>query len=98
MDQLVANNGGAGFATGATVLNTADTIVNATITYYNADGSATGVTKTFAITAHTSQPLYQGAAGLEAGFYGQAIIAADSNSFVVTTNALNASMFYTYVE
>jgi kumamolisin len=95
---IVANNGGAGFTTGATVLNTTDTTINATITYYNADGSATGVTKTFAIAAHASQPLYQGAAGLETGFYGQAIIIADSNSLVVTTNALNASMFYTYVE
>jgi hypothetical protein len=95
---IVANNGGAGFTTGATVLNTADTSVNATITYYNVDGSATGITKAFSIAAHASQPLYQGAAGLTAGFYGQAVITADSNSLVVTTNALNASMFYTYVE
>jgi len=98
---IVANNGG-GLTSGATILNTADTAVNATITYYNPDGAEVGNMQSFQIAAHASLPIYQGATGLPSGFMGQAVITQTSaniaNSLLVTTNVQSDSLFYSYVK
>ncbi len=98
---IVANNGN-GLISGATILNTADTVVNGTIAYYNPDGTGVGNLRPFQIAAHASLPIYQGAAGLPSGFVGQAIITQTStgvaNSLLVTTNVQSDNLFYSYVE
>ena len=96
----VMANGGGGFVSGATLLNTGDTAVTGTIRYYNRDGTGVGSAQSFQIAAHASLPVFQGAVGLPAGFVGQAIISLDGagGGVMVTTNVQSASLFYTYTE
>ena len=98
---IVANNGN-GLTSGATILNTTDTVVNGTIAYYNPDGTGVGHVQPFQIAAHASLPIYQGAAGLPSGFVGQAVItqtsASAASSLLVTTNVQSDNLFYSYVE
>ena len=95
-------NGGNGFVSGATILNTSEVAVSGTISYYNPDGTAlVGHSQSFTIAAHASQPVYQGGVGLPNGFAGQAIVTQSSGtagSLIVTTNVQNDSLFYTYTE
>jgi hypothetical protein len=99
----VVANGGFGYITGLTILNTSNQPVSGVISYYNLDGSAQGASQNFQIGAFASQPAYQGApqAGLPKTFYGTAIVRVTSgpnNALIVTTNALSAFTFYTYTE
>jgi plastocyanin len=96
---VMANNG-FGYTTGATVFNTSNTSVSATITYYNTDGSLAGSPQQFSIGPNASQPLYQGNVGLPNPFYGSAVVTQSSPnaSLIVTTNALSNAFFYTYTE
>jgi hypothetical protein len=96
---VMANNG-FGYTTGATVFNTSNTNVSATISYYNTDGSLAGSPQQFSIGPYASQPLYQGNVGLPNPFYGSAVVTQISagTSLIVTTNALSNAFFYTYTE
>jgi hypothetical protein len=99
----IVANGGNGYITGATILNTTDTPQSGTINYYKVDGTIipTVANQSFSIAAHASLPIYQGAAGLPIGFYGGAVItstSSNSNGLIVTTNAQNDNMFFTYTE
>ena len=92
---IVANNGN-GFTSGATVLNTGETAVSGSVSYYKPDGTQVGQTYSFTIAAHASLPVYQGDAGLPQGFYGQAVVSSSGSSLVVTTNAQSDNLFFTY--
>ena len=92
---IVANNG-KGFTSGATVLNTGETVVNGSVSYYKPDGTQVGQTYSFTIAAHASLPVYQGDAGLPSGFYGQAVVSSSGGSLLVTTNAVSDNLFFTY--
>jgi hypothetical protein len=98
---IVANNGQGGYTSGLTILNTADTTVNASLNYYQPDGTLiSGASQTFSIAAHASVPVYQGAveAKLPDGFYGQAVVSAASPDLLVTTNVQSDNLFFTYTE
>ena len=99
---VVANGGNGGFASGATILNTGDTAVSGTISYYRADGTQlTAGSQSFTIAAHASLPIYQGGAGLPNGFAGQAVVVQTSgaaNSLLTTTNVQSPDLFYSYTE
>ena len=103
---FVANQG-QGFSTGATIFNTSEASVSGTISYYQTDGTqvatgnAAGQSNTITISAHASQPVYQGRAGLPSGFYGQAVITqtgGTTGSLMVTTNVQGDDLFYTYTQ
>lgn len=99
---VISNGGYNNYVTGDTIFNSSNQPISATIRYYNADGTlVTGATESFTITAHASQPFYQGNAGLPTNFYGTAVVTENSgpaNSLLVTTNAENNALFYTYIE
>jgi len=97
----VMDNGGFGFTTGATILNTSNQPVTATVQYYNLDGSPVGHLQTYNIAGNASQAVYQGdpSQGLAVGFKGTALVTETSgaaNSLIVTTNAQSNDFFYTY--
>ena len=101
----MANGGNGSLVSGATILNTSNTEVSGTVSYYNQDGTVLeggSHSQSFTIAAHTSLPVYQGgtAAGLPSGFVGQAVITqsggAGTGGLIVTTNVQNDSLFYTY--
>jgi hypothetical protein len=97
----VMANGGFGFTTGATILNTSNQTVNGTLQYYNLDTSTAGTVQSFTIAPNASQQYYQGSAGLSAGYYGVAVVTVTggpANSLIVTTNAISSNFFYTYTE
>jgi kumamolisin len=99
----VMANGGFGYTTGTTILNTSNQTVTGTLQYYNLAGTATGTPQNFSIGPNASQAFYQGdpAQALGSGFYGVAVISqtgGPANSLIDTTNAISASFFYTYVE
>jgi hypothetical protein len=97
----VVANGGYGYTTGATILNTSNLALDGTIQYFNIDGTITGAVQAFSIAPHASQLVYQGATGLPSNFYGTAVLnqtGGVANSLIVTTNALSSSFFYTYTE
>lgn len=99
---VVANLGFGSFTSGLTILNTSNTTLSGTISYYNSNGTLVGSNQPFTIAPHASQPFYQGAANLPSGFYGQAVVNAQNgsaaNSLIVTTNVQNSNLFYTYTE
>lgn len=99
---VVSNGGYGSYVTGDTVFNASNQTISATIQYYNPDGTTlTAATQTVSIAPHASQPFYQGNAGLPTNFYGTAVISENSgpaNALLVTTNAENNALFYTYVE
>ncbi len=103
----VLANGGFGYVTGATILNTSNATVNGSIQYYNIDGTSQGNAKAFSIAPFASQVAYQGdpTQGLPGPtsptpFYGTAIVTETSsgNDLIVTTNAQSQAFFYTYTE
>jgi hypothetical protein len=97
----VVANGGYGYTTGTTILNTGNLALDGTIQYFNIDGTTLGAAQAFSIAPHASQLVYQGAAGLPDNFYGTAVLKQTggvANSLIVTTNALSSSFFYTYTE
>lgn len=95
----VLANGGYGYTTGTTVLNTSNNSISGSIQYYDLTGKAIGSSQPFNIGPHASQLLYQGAAGLPQGFYGTAVVSTNSgNNLITTTNAQSANFFYTYSE
>jgi hypothetical protein len=96
---VMANNG-FGYTTGATVFNTSNANVSATITYYNTDGTVVGSPQQFSVGPNASQPIYQGNVGLPNPFYGSAVVTQVNagTSLIVTTNALANAFFYTYTE
>lgn len=103
IDLPTVANGGSGFTTGATILNTSSTSVSGTVQYYNADGTVVGTAKPFSVGPHASQLLYQGdpTQSLPSGFYGTAVISQTSGtpgSLIVTTNAQSSNFFYSYTE
>jgi hypothetical protein len=97
---IVANNGQGGYTSGLTILNTTASAVSGSVSYYNPDGTlVAGASQNFTIAAQASLPVYQGAAGLPHGFYGQAVVrGASANSLMVTTNVQSDSLFFTYTE
>jgi hypothetical protein len=99
---VMANNG-FGYTTGNTVFNTSNQTVNATLQYYNLDGTSAGTVQTLSLAPNASKAFYQGdpAQGLASGFYGVAVLTqtgGPANSLIDTTNAVSANFFYTYVE
>lgn len=99
----VISNGGYTYITGYTIFNTASQPVTATVNYYTPDGKiVSGASQTFTVTANGSYGVYQGASSLPGGFYGTAVITESNNSpanaLIVTTNAQNPALFYTYSE
>lgn len=103
----VLANGGFGYVTGATILNTSSTTVSGSIQYYNIDGTTQGTAKPFTIAPFASQVAFQGdpAQGLPGPtsptpYYGTAIVTETSpgNDLIVTTNAQSQAFFYTYTE
>lgn len=96
----VVANGGFGYITGATIYNTSNAAVSGTISFYNSDGSPTGVSQSFSVAAHASVAYYQGSANLALGYYGTAIVSetGSGNDLIVTTNAESFNFFYTYTE
>jgi hypothetical protein len=100
----VMANGGFGYTTGTTILNSSSNDVSGSIQYYQVDGSVQGNPQSFTIAAHASKLIYQGdpAQGLPSGanaFYGTAVITQANNGhdLIATTNA-EAALFYTYTE
>lgn len=100
----VMANGGYGYTTGATILNTSSNTVNGAIQYYNLDGTPQGIAQPFTIAPFASQLVYQGNAAQNLpsssnGFYGTAIIAENGggNDLIATANA-ESNLFYTYTE
>jgi hypothetical protein len=107
-------NGGLGFNSGLTILNTSSTPVSGTIQYYNLDGTTAGSPQPFsanggtgynffAMRPHGSFPTFVGdkASSLPPNFYGTAIVTQTSgtpNSLIVTVNLQSASVFYSYSE
>ena len=98
----VIANGGYGYVTGATILNTSASVVNANIQYYNVNGTAQGGLHPITVQPHASSSAFQGDAGqgLGAGFYGTAIVTetGGGNDLIITTNAQSNLFFYTYTE
>jgi hypothetical protein len=100
---VMANGAFGGYVTGATVANTTDLSVAATIQYYDLSGALVGTPKAFTVGPHASYSLYQGDAGqgLAAGFYGTAVVNVTSgptSSLLVTTNAQSNAFFYSYTD
>jgi hypothetical protein len=100
----VMANGGFGYITGATILNTTNQTVSGSVQYYKIDGSTQGSPQNFNIPAYSSQVIYQGnGSGLPDGFYGEAVVTqaangGSANNLIVTTNAISPTFFYTYTE
>jgi hypothetical protein len=95
---IVANNGQGGYTSGATILNTREQAVSGSISYYLPNGTqVAGASQNFTIAAHASVPVYQGAANLPSGFYGQAVVTTSvENSLLVTVNVQSDNLFFTY--
>lgn len=98
----VISNGGYTYVTGDTVFNNSSSTVTATIQYYNTDGTLVpNVGQTFSVGPHSSAASFQGLANLPTGFYGTAVvteIGGPANALIITTNAQNSALFYTYTE
>lgn len=99
----VVSNGGFTYITGDTIFNTSNKTVSGTLTYYNADGSQVpNSSQSFTIPAFGSAAFYQGSGNLPSNFYGTAVITEANgdatNALIVTTNAQNSALFYTYTE
>lgn len=99
----VISNGGYTYITGDTIFNTSSQTVTATLSYYTPDGtSVTGASKILTIPGHASAAFYQGDGSLPSGFYGTAVLtetnSSPANALIVTTNAQNVALFYTYTE
>lgn len=103
----VIANGGYGYVTGATILNTSATAVTANIQYYNVNGTVQGSLHPITVPPHASSSAFQG--GPDQGlpgptsptpFYGTAIVTetGGGNDLIITTNAQSNLFFYTYTE
>lgn len=96
----VVANGGYGYTTGLTILNTSSNpISGGNISYYDTQGNLISQNQNLTIAPHASLAFYSGAAGLPKNFYGTAIVTEPSGSdLMVTTNAQSANFFYTFTE
>lgn len=99
----VQANGGVGFFTGTTILNTTNATAAGTIQYYKTDGTPQGSAIPFNVGPFASKALFQGdpSQALPPNFYGVAVVSESSGpagAFIITTNAASGSFFYTFTE
>ena len=94
-------NGFAGFTTGTTILNLSNQPARITLQYYNPDGTPSSVPGlVYNVQPYASVLAFQGGgqAALPANFFGTAVVTSNVGPVVVTTNAAQPGLFYTYSE